>query len=118
MSPQAGRGGPGAPPRLVLLYREGCHLCAEMQALLFELLEPGSFELERLDVDEHPRLLAEHHVRVPVLSLAGAGPDGADVELCHHFLDLAAVRSALAGYNRPAGPSRARRPGPPPAPSS
>ena len=106
---------PGPPPRLVLLHREGCHLCEDMEALLVELLEPGSFVLTRVDVDERPELLAEHHARVPVLSIETGGES---VELCHHFLDLAAVRSALAGYNRPAGPSRARRPGPPPAPSS
>ena len=97
----------GAVPRLTLLYREGCHLCEEMEALLAELLEPGSCEIERLDVDEHPALLAEHHVRVPVLALDG-------IELCHHFLDLEAVRAALAGYNRPAGPSRPRHPDPEP----
>ena len=77
-------------PRLTLLYREGCHLCEEMEALLHELLPAQSFALERIDIDEHPALLARHHVRVPVLSLGGA-------ELCHHFLDLAAVSSALAG---------------------
>ena len=111
---------PDGVPRLTLLYREGCHLCEEMESLLFELLEPGSFGLRRIDIDEHPALLAEHHVRVPVLSLAvpGDGGGGEAVELCHHFLDLAAVRAALAGYNRPAGPSRAHRSGPPSAQTS
>ena len=100
----------GGPPRLTLLHREGCHLCEEMARLLEELLEPGSFALERLDVDERPELLAEHHARVPVLFLDGA-------ELCHHFLDLQAVRAALASYNRPAGPPGAvRRSGSPAAP--
>ena len=106
--PDAGR---PRTPRLTLLYREGCHLCEEMEALLGELLEPGAVEIERLDVDEHPALLAEHHVRVPVLALDG-------VELCHHFLDLEAVRAALAGYNRPAGPSRPRQPEPSTVPPS
>lgn len=108
-------------PLLELLYREGCHLCEDMESLLHELLEPGSFALRRIDIDEHPALRAEHHVRVPVLRLvfpdAAREPDGAGgtTELCHHFLDLATVRQALAGYNPPAGPSRARRPVQPPA---
>ena len=115
MSPGARPQGPPGPPRLVLLYREGCHLCEDMESLLVELLEPGSFALTRIDVDEDAELLAEHHARVPVLSLETAG---GSVELCHHFLDLAAVRSALAGYNRSAGPSPARRPVPPSAQTS
>ncbi len=97
-----------ARPVLTLLHREGCHLCEEMEGLLHELLEPGSFELRRTDIDEHPALLAEHHVRVPVLFLGDVPATGAvserpATELCHHFLDLEAVRAALAGYTSPAG---------------
>lgn len=85
-------------PTLTLLGREGCHLCEDMERLLGELLPPGSHHLNRVDIDEHPALRAVHHVRVPVLLLG-------DDELCHHFLDLQAVREALAGYTCPASPS-------------
>ena len=92
----SGPGRAGGPPRLTLLGREGCHLCEEMEGLLGELFAAGAFRLERVDIDhERPDLLAEHHVRVPVLFLEGR-------ELCHHFLDARAVSDALAGYNRPA----------------
>ncbi len=78
-------------PVLTLLYREGCHLCEDMEQQLAELLPAGAFSLHRVDIDEHPELRAQHNARVPVLLLAGN-------ELCHHFLDLQAVREGLASY--------------------
>ena len=110
-------------PELVLYFREGCHLCEDMEQLLGELLEPGSFRLTRVDIDEHPSLTEAYNVRVPVLSLvrtplvelANTDPDlmpmptagtylehlpDNQMELCEHFLDLEAVRDALASYNR------------------
>lgn len=80
-----------AAPQLELLFRDGCHLCEDMEAQLHELLAPGSFQLSRTDIDEHPALREQHHTRVPVLFLGGQ-------ELCHHFLDLQAVREGLASY--------------------
>ena len=85
----------GAPvPLLTLHYREGCHLCADMEQLLAELLEPGSYRLERIDIDRDPVTRSAYNVRVPVLSCD-------KVDLCEHFLDLEAVKSALASYNTP-----------------
>jgi len=79
------------PTPLTLLYRDGCHLCEDMQALLAELLPDGSYRLNRIDIDDDPALRQVHDRRVPVLMLG-------EQELCHHFLDLQAVRQALAGY--------------------
>ncbi len=117
------RCGVGMLPELVLYFREGCHLCEDMEQLLGELLEPGSFRLTRVDIDEHPNLTEAYNVRVPVLSLVHTPrvestntdpglvpvpttgtylehlPDN-QMELCEHFLDLEAVREALASYNR------------------
>ena len=84
--------GSGVVPMLELLYRTGCHLCDEMRDLLAELLPEGSYQLMERDIDEDPALRAAHDVRVPVLRLGGE-------ELCHHFLDLEAVRTALASYH-------------------
>ncbi len=133
--PAASDAVPDMLPELVLYFREGCHLCEDMEQLLGELLEPGSFRLTRVDIDEHPSLREAYNVRVPVLSLvrtplcapprsplrapliestdadsrlvqvqtAGTPldhlPDN-QMELCEHFLDLEAVRDALASYNR------------------
>ena len=56
-------------PELVLYFRQGCHLCEDMEQLLEDLLEPGSFRLTRVDIDEHLSLKEAYNVRVPVLSL-------------------------------------------------
>lgn len=87
----------GSIPELTLHYREGCHLCEDMEQLLQELLEPGSYRLRRIDIDSNEQLTQAYNVRVPVLSLNG-------IELCEHFLDLDAVRSALSSYNREPSP--------------
>jgi len=81
-------------PLLTLHYREGCHLCEDMEQLLAELLEPGSYRLKRIDIDLDPVTRSAYTVRVPVLSCD-------EVDLCEHFLDLEAVKSALASYNTP-----------------
>lgn len=114
-------------PELIMHHREGCHLCEDMQQQLSELLEPGEFRLTLIDIDEDEQLREAYHVRVPVLSLVPlqarllsaekasrvdtdeppmgrAGQKSTDYsmarELCEHFLDLFAVREALASYNR------------------
>jgi len=80
-------------PTLVLYFRDGCHLCEDMEQQLGELLDSTSFELIRIDIDDDPVLRDTYNVRVPVLSCE-------QIDLCEHFLDLKAVKEALAGYNR------------------
>ena len=123
-------------------FREGCHLCEDMQQQLNELFDPGEFRLTLIDIDEDESLREAYNVRVPVLSLisrqsalqhsssaSGAVSTASDAnrgvkavagtateqpesdenrlknailqELCEHFLDLVAVREALASYNKP-----------------
>jgi len=84
-------------PELTLHFREGCHLCEDMEQLLQELLEPDSYTLRRIDIDSNPHLTNAYNVRVPVLSCG-------EIELCEHFLDLDAVRSALSSYNKGSTP--------------
>ncbi len=81
--------GTGAVPRLTLYSRAYCHLCHDMQVALESLRGEYEFELQVLDVDADPLLLARYDERVPVL-VAG------ERELCHYFLDAAAVRAHLA----------------------
>ncbi len=78
-----------ALPSLTLYSRGYCHLCEEMQAALELLRGEFGFELKVLDVDADPALLARYDERVPVL-VAG------ELELCHYFLDGAAVRAYLS----------------------
>jgi len=75
-----------------LLYRQGCHLCEDMESSLEQLLEAGSYTLKRVDIDQDPALQTRYNELVPVLFHG-------DNEICHHFLDLKAVRAVLASYN-------------------
>ena len=77
---------------LTLYFRDGCHLCEDMQALLGELLDPASYRLRLVDIDAEAALKREYNELVPVLKLD-------ETELCRYFLDLKAVQQALAGYN-------------------
>jgi len=77
-----------AAPVLTLFYRESCHLCEDLEWQLEQLLEHGSYCLRRVDIDNDPVLRERYNERVPVLVHG-------ETELCHHFLDLQAVRQAL-----------------------
>ncbi len=76
-------------PKLTVLAREYCHLCAELIAALEQFQGRYAFEIEVIDVDRHPRLEEKWGDKVPVLL------DG-DREICHYFLDFEAVDARLA----------------------
>jgi thioredoxin reductase (NADPH) len=76
-------------PRLTLLGREYCHLCADMLAALQQLQGRYDFEVDVVDVDRHPALEEKWGDKVPVLL------DG-ERELCHYYLDLEVVDARLA----------------------
>ena len=82
------------PAPLTLYWRDGCHLCEDMEQTLAELVEPSAYRLIRVDIDRNDELRALYNEHVPVLCLNGE-------ELCRHFLDLSAVEAALASYNSP-----------------
>ena len=69
-----------------MLSREWCHLCHDLLDALKPLQHELGFELEVIDVDTAPELEAEWGEKVPVV-LVGS------LELCHYFLDEAAVRA-------------------------
>ena len=77
---------------LTLYMRQGCHLCEDMEEQIGELLEPNSYRLTLVDIDADPALKSKYNEWVPVL-------EAEDREICHHFLDLKALRSVQAGYN-------------------
>ena len=66
--------------KLTLYFREYCSLCHRMLAELAPWRERYGFELEVLDVDDDPRLVALYDELVPVL-MAG------ETEICHYHLD-------------------------------
>jgi len=75
--------------RLTLYGRAYCHLCHEMARALAPLAEAYGAEVETIDVDSDPGLEQRYGELVPVL----LGPDGE--QICHYFLDAAALRGAL-----------------------
>lgn len=62
-----------------------------MEEALTGLQREFRFDLEVLDVDADPVLEARFDERVPVL-------EGDGKELCHYFLDEAAVRAYLLNF--------------------
>lgn len=74
--------------RFTLYGRGYCHLCEDMLAALQAMAPVGRpFEVEVIDVDADPALVARFDELVPVLY---GDPEGE--ELCHYFLDPAAAR--------------------------
>ncbi|HZV67565.1 MAG TPA: glutaredoxin family protein [Telluria sp.] len=78
-----------------LYARSYCHLCDDMLAALDALqTDACRFTVEVIDVDADAALVARFDELVPVLF-----GDLAQPELCHYFLDEAAVRRCLATGN-------------------
>lgn len=74
-----------------LYSRSWCHLCEDMLLALKAMEAPGQvFAIEVLDVDADEALVARFDELVPVLYGDPEGP-----ELCHYFLDQAAVRAYI-----------------------
>lgn len=75
-----------AERKLTVLSREWCHLCHDLIDALAPLQQELGFAIEVVDVDAFPELEEAWSEKVPVV-LAG------EAELCHYFLDEAAVRA-------------------------
>jgi thiol-disulfide isomerase/thioredoxin len=84
--------------RFTLYSRSWCHLCEDMLAALQKLAPAGlPFEVDVVDVDADPALVERFDELVPVLYGRLDEP-----ELCHYFLDEAAVRAYLKRLSQPA----------------
>lgn len=73
---------------LTVYTRLYCHLCEDLLAKLEALKSELGFRYQVFDVDADPALHARYNELVPVLKVG-------DVEICHHFLDEAALRRYL-----------------------
>lgn len=74
--------------RLTVFSRAWCHLCDDLLAALGPVCEELGADIEVVDVDSQPEFEKAYGERVPVVLGGGA-------ELCHYFLDAAAVRAYL-----------------------
>ncbi|MGZ8288336.1 MAG: glutaredoxin family protein [Telluria sp.] len=78
--------------KFTLYSRSYCHLCDDMLNALNALqTESLRFDVDVTDVDADDALVARFDELVPVLY-----GDLAQPELCHYFLDEAAVRAYIA----------------------
>jgi hypothetical protein len=81
--------------RFTLYSRSWCHLCEDMLAALRNFMAreglPFSIDVVDIDASPDPSLVARFDELVPVLF----GEDLNAPELCHYFLDEAALRRHL-----------------------
>jgi glutaredoxin len=57
--------------RLTLYGRADCHLCHEMRAVVQSVARERELEVEEVDVDTDPALVAAYGAEVPVLCVNG-----------------------------------------------
>ncbi len=77
------------PLQLIVYYREGCHLCEQVVASLFELQAELKYEIIQIDIDDDPALQKKYDVDVPVVMLN-------DEVIFYHFFDETELRKAIA----------------------
>ena len=73
---------------LSVYSRPGCHLCEQLVEELLPLIR-GSLDLEIIDIDRSPSLIATYGTRIPVVQLG-------DRVLCEFHLDRQAVLDVVA----------------------
>ncbi|MBV6447417.1 glutaredoxin family protein [Nitrosomonas sp.] len=79
--------------KLIVYGREECHLCQDMILALRNLQAQVSFDFQVIDIDSDPELLARYGDKIPVLLSPFTHQ-----EICHYFLDLAALDDYLAKF--------------------
>lgn len=78
---------------LIIYGREGCHLCQDMMLALQHLQQQVSFDFKVVDIDSDPELVKCYGERIPVLMSPFTNQ-----EICHYFLDLAALDDYLGKF--------------------
>ena len=79
--------------QLIVYGREACHLCQDMILALRNLQAQVSFDFQVVDIDSDPELAARYGDKIPVLLSPFTNQ-----EICHYFLDLAALDDYLAKF--------------------
>jgi len=76
-------------PKTILVYdRQGCHLCEQVVASLFQLQQQLGYEIEQIDIDSDPQLVQKYNADVPVVMYKGE-------VIFYHFFDETSLRHAL-----------------------
>ncbi len=74
--------------RILVYHRQGCHLCEQVVASLFQHQQQLGFDIEQIDIDSDPELVAKYNADVPVVVFN-------DEVIFYHFFDEIALRDAL-----------------------
>ncbi|MBO9533494.1 MAG: glutaredoxin family protein [Solirubrobacteraceae bacterium] len=74
---------------ITVYSRPGCHLCEEALTALAPILADTGAQLDEVDIEQDDALHRAHLERIPVILVDGR-------EICHFFVDDAAVRGALS----------------------
>ena len=74
--------------QMVLYSKPGCHLCEEMKAEISKANCAGLYELQEINIESDPELLARYRNDIPVLSING-------VDAFKHRLSAADFRDYL-----------------------
>ena len=77
------------PLELIVYYREGCHLCEQVVASLFQLQKELGYEIKQIDIDNDSILRDKYNVDVPVVTFN-------DEVIFYHFFDETELRKAIA----------------------
>lgn len=80
--------------RFTLYLRSYCHLCEDMFAALEAMSLSQAYVIDVIDVDADEALVARYDELVPVLTASRHGEPAR--QLCHYFLDEAAVQAFVA----------------------
>ncbi len=72
--------------RLSLYGRDLCHLCYDMERELADCRDKYEFELEIVDIDRDPHLVAQFGSLIPVLM-------GGETQICCYRLDYKALHA-------------------------
>jgi len=72
----------------IVYSRFGCHLCEDLLQQLTLLQQKHDFSITEVDVDSSPQLIDQYGSQVPVVTCG-------DEQLCHYFLDQAAILQVL-----------------------
>jgi len=74
--------------QITLYYREGCHLCEEMEDALQDMRGEFDFTLNRIDIDQNDDLKQKYNADVPVAMYQNK-------LLFRHFFDEQLFRDAF-----------------------
>lgn len=77
-------------PYLTVYLRRYCHLCHDLLAKLLPYQQAFGIQINELDIDTDPLLEERYGALIPVLE------NEHGEEICHYFLDDAALTAYLA----------------------